>query len=147
MVLAFKRGFEEEQKGVYIFKDTLEGTLVQFIKWAYTGDYPAVISAIESMETKTKKMGNIKANIKEKNTMTIIETDFIFKNHLLLVHIHLYIFCSIYLIPDLQDLALGKMMVCFIDLEKPNDLDMQFAVISMLCVLFCKLPTYDPLLD
>lgn len=147
MTLAFERGFEEEQKGVYTFKDTSEGTLARFIEWAYTGDYPAVISAIEPVETKTKETENTEANVKEENTVTVAETDFTFENHPLLAHIHLYIFCSIYLIPDLQNLAFGKMTACFTDLEKPNDLDTQYAVISALRVSFRKLPTHDPLLD
>ena len=153
MTLAFKRGFEEEQKGVYIFKDTSEGTLARFIEWAYTRDYPAVISAIEPVETRepvetsTKETENTETVVKEKNTVTVAETDFTFENHPLLAHIHLSIFCSIYLIPDLQDLAFSKMTACFTDLEKPNDLDTQFAVISALRVSFRKLPTHDPLLD
>ena len=152
MTLAFKRGFEEEQKGVYIFKDTSEGTLARFIEWAYTRDYPAVISAIEPVETRkpvetsTKETENTKTVVKE-NTVTLAETDFTSKNHPLLAHIHLYIFCSIYLIPDLQDLAFSKITACFTDLEKPNDLDTQFAVICALRVSFRRLPPHDPLLD
>ena len=147
MTLAFKRGFEEEQKGVYTFKNTSEGTLARFIEWAYTGDYPAVISAIEPVETKTKETDNTETKVKEENNVTGAETGFTFENHPLLTHIHLYIFCSIYLVPDLQDLAFSKMTACFTDLEKPNDLDTQSAVISALRVSFHKLPTHDPLLD
>ena len=151
MTLAFKRGFEEEQRGVYIFKDTSEGTLARFIEWAYTGDYPAVIIAIEPVETRkpvetsTNETENTET-VKEENTVTLAQTDFTSENHPLLAHIHLYIFCSIYLIPDLQDLAFSKMTACFTDLEKPNDLDTQFAVISALRVSFRRLPPHDPLL-
>lgn len=142
MTLAFKRGFEEKQKGVYTFKDTSEGTLARFIEWAYTGDYPAVISAIEPVETE-----NTEAKAKEENTVTGAKTDLTFENHPLLTHINLYIFCSIYLVPDLQDLAFSKMTACFTDLERPNDLDTQLAVISALRVSFHLLPAHDPLLD
>ena len=142
MTLAFKRGFEEKQKGVYTFKDTSEGTLARLIEWAYTGDYPAVISAIEPVETE-----NTEAKAKEENTVTGAKTDLTFKNHPLLTHINLYIFCSIYLVPDLQDLAFSKMTACFTDLERPNDLDTQLAVISALRVSFHLLPAHDPLLD
>ena len=142
MTLAFERGFEEKQKGVYTFKDTSEGTLARFIEWAYTGDYPAVISAIEPVETE-----NTEAKAKEENTVTGAKTDLTFENHPLLTHINLYIFCSIYLVPDLQDLAFSKMTACFTDLERPNDLDTQLAVISALRVSFHLLPAHDPLLD
>lgn len=147
MTLAFKRGFEEEQKGVYIFEDTSDGTLARFIEWAYTGDYPTVISAIEPVETSTKETEDTEPVVKENDTVPVAETDFTFENHPLLAHIHLYIFCRIYLIPDLQDLAFSKMTACFTDLGKPNDLDTQFAVISALRVSFRKLPAHDPLLD
>lgn len=96
------------------------------IHLTYTGDYPTVISAIESREP-------VEINTKEtETTTTMAATDFTFENHPLLAHIHLYIFCSIYLIPDLQNLAFSKMTGCFIDLGKPNDLDTQSAVISAL---------------
>lgn len=146
MTLAFTRGFEEEQRGLYIFKDTSERTLARFIEWSYTGDYPSVISTIELMETSTKEIEKVEP-ITEKNAMTATETDFTFENHQLLAHIHLYIFASIYLIPDLQSLTFSKMTACFTDLEKPNDLDTQVAVIYTLRVSFGKLPTHDPLLD
>lgn len=147
MALAFKRGFEEEQKGVYIFRDTSEGTLARFIEWAYTRDYPSVINPIAPVETSTKETENTKTVVKKRNTVPVAKTDFTFENHPLLAHIHLYIFGSIYLIPDLQDLAFSKMTACFTDLEKPNDLDTQLAVISALRVSFRKLPTHDRLLD
>lgn len=101
VTLAFTRGFEEEQRGLYIFKDTSERTLARFIEWSYTGDYPSAISAIEPAETSTKEIEKVEPIIEEKNAMTATETDFTFENHQLLAHIHLYIFASIYLIPDL----------------------------------------------
>ena len=90
---------------------------------------------------------NTEAKAKEENTVTGAKTDLTFENHPLLTHINLYIFCSIYLVPDLQDLAFSKMTACFTDLERPNDLDTQLAVISALRVSFHLLPAHDPLLD
>lgn len=65
------------------------------IHLTYTRDYPTVISAIEPREP-------VETNTKEtETTTTMAATDFTFENHPLLAHIHLYIFCSIYLIPGL----------------------------------------------
>lgn len=143
MALTFTRKFAEEQKGHYIFKDTSEGTLARFIEWAYTGDYPAVISALGPVKTSTKETESV---IKEKNTVTTAKPDLTLENHPLLAHVHLNIFCSTYSIPDLQDLAFSRITDCFIDLM-PNDPGAQVAVISTLRVSFGNLPTHDPLLD
>ena len=139
MALTFTRKFAEEQKGHYIFKDTSEGTLARFIEWAYTGDYPAVISALGPVKTSTKETESV---IKEKNTVTTAKPDLTLENHPLLAHVHLYIFCSIYSIPDLQHLTFSKMAARFMDLKKPNDPDTQVAVISTLRVSFGNLPTH-----
>lgn len=139
MASAFTRGFVEEQNRLYIFKDTSEGTLARFIEWAYTGDYPVVVSAAEPGETSTKETEPV---VKEKNTVTTAGTDLTFESHPLLAHVHLYIFCSIYSIPDLQHLTFSKMAARFMDLKKPNDPDTQVAVISTLRVSFGNLPTH-----
>lgn len=71
-------------------------------------------------------------------TTTEGELDLTTENHPLLAHIQLYIFCSIYLITDLRDLTFNKMTACFMDLNKPDTLDTQLAVISALLLSFRK---------
>jgi hypothetical protein len=79
--------------------------------------------------------------------VTVVGTSFTLDDHLLLAHIHLYIFCGIYHILKLQKLAFKKVTACFIDLEALDSLDRQLAVIAALCISFHKLSTQDPLLD
>jgi hypothetical protein len=57
------------------------------------------------------------------------------------------VFSGIYIISDLQHLAFEKMTACFTNLEKPDKLDTQLAVIATLCITFQKIPTTDLLLD
>lgn len=151
IISAFQRGFEEAQKGVYTFQDTSAGTLGRFIEWAYTGDYPAVLSATTSALSETKEAENAGDKIEEedggRNRIATEGIDLVAENHPLLAHIQLYIFCIIYLIPDLQQLAFEKLSTCLIDLEKPDNLSTQLAVIAALRVAFLRLPPQDPLLD
>ncbi|KAL5342186.1 hypothetical protein BJX70DRAFT_386295 [Aspergillus crustosus] len=58
------------------------------------------------------------------------------ENHPLLAHIRLYVFCTIYLIPDLQQLSFSRITVTT-----------QLCVIAGLRVSFRKLMLNDPLLD
>jgi hypothetical protein len=85
--------------------------------------------------------------VEEQNVVPTVVIDSTSENHPLLVHIRLYIFCNIYHVPDLQSLAFEKMTACFTDLEKPDSLDTQLAVVAALRVSFRKLPPQDPLLD
>lgn len=52
---------------------------------------------------------------------------------------HLHIFCSIYLISDLQKLAFKKVKACYSDLGAPDSIGRQLAVIAALRVSFRKL--------
>jgi len=150
--------FEEGQKGAYTFEDTPEGTLARFIEWAYTGKYPTILTSPPEPAGQPLKTENVQVNGEgeDKSTVTTTtaaaaatatELDLASENHPLLAHIHLYIFCSIYLITELRDMASNKMMECFMDLDRPEALDTQLAVVSALRLAFRKLPPHDPLLD
>lgn len=97
----------------------------------------------------TKKPEQIEANNNNNNTVTTAQMDLpTSKNHTLLAHIHLYVFCSIYLIPDLQDLAASNAVTCYMEMVwfEPNSLDTQLFV-SALRVSFSNLRLDDPLLN
>jgi hypothetical protein len=147
IISAFERGFDEGEKGVYKFQDTSDGTLARFIEWAYTDNYPDVITATHPVDRKSGKEDTATTNAEEGDTLSAAGTIFTPDNHPLLAHIRLYIFCSIYLIPDLQKLAFEKVTARFADLKEPDSLDRQLAVIAALRVSFRKLSTQDPLLD
>jgi len=155
---AFDRGFGEGQKGLYTFQDTSEGTLARFIEWAYTADYPAIIKPTEADEQTTIKPESAQTNgIKDDSTddpdeKTVAPTttsgpNLTQENHPLLLHIRLYIFCSIYVIPDLQKLAFDRATTAFTELNEPTTLDTQLAVIAAMRVSFRKLLPNDQLLD
>ncbi|BCS28180.1 BTB/POZ domain-containing protein [Aspergillus puulaauensis] len=155
---AFDRGFGEGQKGLYTFQDTSEGTLARFIEWAYTADYPAIIKPTEADEQTTIKPESAQTNgIKDDSTddpdeKTVAPTttsgpNLTQENHPLLSHIRLYIFCSIYVIPDLQKLAFDRATTAFTELNEPTTLDTQLAVIAAMRVSFRKLLPSDQLLD
>jgi hypothetical protein len=147
---AFRNGFEEAQKGVYTFQDTSAGTLGRFIEWAYTGNYPTVLNAYSPVQGEAKEAGNAENKVVEDGRQKNIATesfDITSENHPLLAHIRLYIFCSIYFISDLQQLAFDKLSACLIDLKLPDNLSTQLAVVAALRVAFNRLPSQDPLLD
>ncbi|RDW68883.1 BTB/POZ domain-containing protein [Aspergillus mulundensis] len=162
---AFDRGFEESKKKVYTFQDTSEGTLARFIEWAYTGDYPTILKAThaneptilkaepspngtktdgETEKTKSDSPDNLDINL---ISLSAPETDLTHENHPLLAHIRLYVFCSIYIIPDLRDLAFTRVTTAFKDLNQPTTLDTQLAVIAALRISFHNLLANDRLLD
>jgi hypothetical protein len=136
---AFERGFQEELKGVYTFQDTSEGTLARFIEWAYTGDYPAIIVPAQPTGAPAKKEEESNESQPTATSMP--------GNHQLPAHMRIYIFGAIYLIPNLRSLAFERVTACFTELEKPEDLDTQLAVIAALRLAFRKLLSDDPLLD
>ncbi|KAL2825735.1 hypothetical protein BDW59DRAFT_179746 [Aspergillus cavernicola] len=138
IISAFERGFVEGTKGIYTFQDTSDETLARFIEWAYTGDYPAIINPTSDHGRKTLKSEPDQPNH---------ETDVTSENHPLLSHIHLYIFCSVYLIPDLQNLAFDRIRANFTELGKPDSPNTQLDVIAALRISFCKVLAPDPLLD
>lgn len=154
---AFDRGFGEGQKGLYTFQDTSEGTLARFIEWAYTADYPAIIKPTEADEQTAVKPESPQTNgTKDDSTdypdgktvsATHSEPNLTQENHPLLSHIRLYIFCSIYVIPDLQKLAFDRATAAFTELKRPTTLDTQLSVIAAMRVSFRKLLPNDQLLD
>ncbi|OJJ07518.1 hypothetical protein ASPVEDRAFT_202378 [Aspergillus versicolor CBS 583.65] len=139
---AFDRGFGEGQKGPYTFQDTSEGTLARFIEWAYTADYPAIIKPTEADEQTAVDYPGEKAVSTTNSKPNLTQ-----ENHPLLSHIRLYIFCSIYVIPDLQKLAFDRATAAFTELKRPTTLDTQLSVIAAMRVSFRKLLPNDQLLD
>ncbi|KAL5335651.1 hypothetical protein BJX70DRAFT_312971 [Aspergillus crustosus] len=139
IIAAFDKGFEEGQKGTYTFQHTSEGTLARFIEWAYTGDYPTIIKPTLAQERQSTNVECAEVQ-NEANTCSTSE------NHPLLAHIRLYIFCGIYIIPSLQNLAFKKTTACLTELEKPIGLDTHLAVIAVLRMSFHQLHKNDLLL-
>jgi hypothetical protein len=146
---AFTSGFAEGQDGVYTCSDTTDGTLARFIEWAYRGDYPASVISMDLAQEKIKASDDADetdassaaaANVSES---TDVELD----NHPLLAHLRLYIFSDVYLISELKQLAYEKLTACFVDINRPQTLDRQRAVIDVLRVAFLKVPLNDSLLD
>ncbi|RDK41717.1 hypothetical protein M752DRAFT_253087 [Aspergillus phoenicis ATCC 13157] len=146
LIAALDSNLKEGQSGVYVFEDVAEGTIARFIEWAYRGDYPATISGTNIGQTPILLEGT-ETDIDEKPENTTPETDLTSENHPLLVHIRLYIFSETYIVPDLQQLAYKKVTACITDLDKPNSLDTQLAVIDALQFSFLGLPPHDKLLD
>lgn len=153
---AFEKNFSEKEKRVYTFQDTTEGTLARFIEWAYTGDYPFIIKATHTAEPRVVKLEpkEIKVEDGEKKENTDLdvvalnspESDLTPENHPLLSHIRLYIFSSIYMIPDLQKMAFDRVTATFSDINALTALDTQLATIAALRVAFRKLLPNDELL-
>lgn len=137
--------FQEGQNGSYTFEDTSEGTLARFIEWVYTRGYADVIESTEPAEQKTKKLEDESKG--EQKIMTTAQLALTTVNHPLLVHINLYIFSSIYMIPDFCDFVFDKITTCLEELDKPDTLDTQLAVISALRLAFSKLPPHDRLFE
>ncbi|KAL3448122.1 hypothetical protein BJX65DRAFT_307409 [Aspergillus insuetus] len=114
-----------------LLANTSEGTLARFIEWAYTGDDPATIVPAQSTGEPAKK--------EESN-----ETDKVLtatgRNQRLppcRATIHSRHTCG----------SFERVTACFTELDKPEDLDTQLAVIAALRLAFRKLLTDDPLLD
>lgn len=137
---------KEGQNGVYAFEEVTEGTLARFVEWAYRGDYPTPIGEIQTVQAQHFPDA-VEASIDGKSTVTTPETDFTSENHPLLVHIRLYIFSHTYLINELQQLSYEKVTTCLTDLDKPDGLDIQLAVVDALRLAFYRLPQHDCLLD
>jgi hypothetical protein len=144
VIAAFDGSFSKGRQGIYRFDETTEGKVARFIEWAYRGDYPTMISEIEPVQKSLPH--SIEADVKDKPIIAP-PADFTSKNHPLLVYIRLYIFSGTYLIPELQHLAFEKVTTCFIDLEKPDSLDTQLAVIDAVQLSFLRLHEHDALLN
>lgn len=155
--ICLRPSFGEGQKGLYTFQNTSEGTLARFIEWAYTADYPAIIKPTEAEEPTAVKPEPAQINRTKDDSMdgpdekTLAGTNsgpnLTQENHPLLSHIRLYIFCSIYVIPDLQKLAFDRATKAFTELNQPTTLDTQLAVTAAMRVSFRKLLPNDQLLD
>ncbi|PKX92972.1 BTB/POZ domain-containing protein [Aspergillus novofumigatus IBT 16806] len=141
--------FSEGEDGVYPCSDTTDGTLARFVEWTYRGDYPASVISMDLVQEKIKASDDADetdassaaaANVSES---TDVELD----NHPLLAHLRLYIFSDVYLISELKQLAYEKLTACFADINRPQTLDQQRAVIASLRVAFLKIPLNDSLVD
>jgi hypothetical protein len=88
---AFIHRFQEKENGVYIFKETTEGTVTRFIEWAYRGDYPDAVYNAGLITNNEISAEDAKTDIVNSDTNDDLTRD----NHPLLSHIQLYIFCEI----------------------------------------------------
>ncbi|KAL4861347.1 hypothetical protein BDV12DRAFT_208125 [Aspergillus spectabilis] len=113
---AFERPFAEASSNTYVFQETLERTLGKFIEWAYTGDYPSPPQGVfepqlanwaltfeQWQNANRKKASETKADPEGRHAPTINED-----NDPLLLNIRVYIFATVYLIPDLQTLSMKR---------------------------------------
>ncbi|PYH43038.1 BTB/POZ domain-containing protein [Aspergillus saccharolyticus JOP 1030-1] len=146
LIAALDSTLKEGRDSLYEFEDVKEGTVARFIEWAYRGDYPTSITLLEPLPTPFIP-DKVDTDIEDKPGTKSPETDFTSENHPLLVHVRLYIFSHIYIIPELQKLAYEKATACFADLDKPDGLDRQLAVIDALRLSFSRLSHEDTLLD
>lgn len=78
---------------------------------------------------------------------TTAQLDLTAENNPLLANINLYIFSSIYVTTEPRNLSFDETTAGFTDLNKPDTLDTQLAVISALRMSFSKLHPHDRLLD
>ncbi|RHZ62802.1 BTB/POZ domain-containing protein [Aspergillus thermomutatus] len=149
LAAAFASGFSEGQDGVYTCSDTTDGTLARFVEWAYRGDYPASVISRDLVQTKIKASDDADeddaSSAAAANVSESMDVDL--DNHPLLAHLRLYIFSDAYLIWELKQLAYEKLTACFVDINRPETLDQQRAVIAVLRVAFLKIPLNDSLLD
>ncbi|KAK1143169.1 hypothetical protein N8T08_007055 [Aspergillus melleus] len=146
LIAALDSTLKEGQDSLYEFEDVKEGTVARFIEWAYRGDYPTSITLLEPLPTSFIPE-KVDTDIEDEPATKTPETDFTSENHPLLIHIRLYIFSQIYFIPDLPKLAYEKTTACFADLDKPDGLDKQLAVVDALRLSFSRLSHNDTLLD
>ncbi|EAW25302.1 BTB/POZ domain-containing protein [Aspergillus fischeri NRRL 181] len=145
---AFTSGFAEGQDGVYTCSDTTDGTLARFIEWAYLGDYQASVISKDLVQTTLKASDDADEDNASSAAANVSEsTDVELDNHPLLAHLRLYIFSDAYLIAELKQLAYEKLTACFVDINRPQTLDQQRAIIASLRVAFLKIPLNDSLLD
>ncbi|KAL5342185.1 hypothetical protein BJX70DRAFT_338067 [Aspergillus crustosus] len=149
---AFERPFAEASSNTYVFQETLESTLGKFMEWAYTGDYPNpphvvvegqlanwTASREKWRKANKKKASETKADPEAVNAPTINED-----NDPLLVNIHVYIFATVYLIPDLQTLSMKRAT----SVIKSKDHSYQHANTDMLSSLYdCLRLAFESLQD
>lgn len=142
---AFERHFQEKENGVYIFKETTEGTVTRFIEWAYRGDYPdAVYKAGLITNNEDSAEEDAKADTVISDTKDNLTTD---DEHPLLSHMQLYVFCEIYGITQLKELVFSKLTSRLTEIEKPKTLDAQLAIIAVLRICFTNVHPDNDLAD
>jgi hypothetical protein len=74
-------------------------------------------------------------------------TDVELDSHPLLAHLRLYIFSDVYLGSELKQLAYERVTACFVGISRPQTLDQQRTVISVMRVASLKIQPSDSLLD
>ncbi|KAF7119126.1 hypothetical protein CNMCM5793_008866 [Aspergillus hiratsukae] len=146
---ALNSGFSEGQDGVYTCSDTTDGTLARFVAWAYRGDYPASVISRDLVQTKIEAPDDAdEDNASSAAAASVSESMYVeLDNHPFLVHLRLYIFSDVYLIMELKQLAYERLTACFMDINRPQTLDQQRAVVAVLRVAFFKIQPNDSLLD
>ena len=146
---AFRGPFREGKQGSYEFEGTSDGTLARFIEWAYRGDYPDIVEIEPQpipLHTDIPSPGCTDDGDQIASAPNH-ETSLFIENHPLLAHVQLYIFSDAYGISQLKRLAFDKLTACFVDIGNPETLDVQLAVIAVLCLAFRKLLLNDELRD
>ncbi|KAL3471155.1 hypothetical protein BJX99DRAFT_238031 [Aspergillus californicus] len=120
IISAFENGFKETETGIYEFEDVSEETLAYFIQWAYTGDYPALIYEPPSTDS---------------------------LNNPLPPQLALYVFCNIYLVPDLKSIVFGRVVAATKLLDAPWRSCSSRILTDMLRYVFSLLLADDPVLE
>ncbi|RDW68884.1 uncharacterized protein DSM5745_08644 [Aspergillus mulundensis] len=148
---AFEAALGGEKCEICVFQTTSESTLVRFIEWAYTGDYPAKISprraGPRAPQQDCDESKEPCVHIQQLAMIIDPDTDESLANHSLLAHVHLYIFARAYAIPGLRRLALEKAMATLRDLDQPITLRDRLAVMAALHASSTKLLRNDPFLE
>ncbi|WEW60482.1 hypothetical protein PRK78_005969 [Emydomyces testavorans] len=119
-----------EEKHIYTFQDTDEGTLLRFIVWAYYDDYPAVVEIPTS------------SNDGEQPS----KDQPIDENHAIFSHLRVYIFADAYMIPCLKWMAGKKLTDVLDDMNAPEKISERLDLILALDLAVSHLPESDLLL-
>lgn len=140
---AFEHCFPEKENGVYKFKETTEGTVARFIEWAYRGDYPDAVYNAGLLTNDEDSAEDAKVETVISSTKDNLSSD----DHPLLSHMQLYIFCEIYGITQLKELVFSKLTSRLTEIEKPNTLVAQLAIIAVLRICFTNIHPDNDLAD
>ncbi|GFF53907.1 conserved hypothetical protein [Aspergillus lentulus] len=145
---AFTSGFAGGRDGVYTCSDTTDGTLARFVEWAYRGDYQASVISKDLVQTTLKASDDADEDNASSAAANLSEsTDVELDNHPLLAHLG-FIFSATHTSKlNQSSWSMKKLTACFLDINRPQTLNQQRAVIASLRVAFLKIPLNDSLVD
>ncbi|KAJ5578409.1 uncharacterized protein N7459_007373 [Penicillium hispanicum] len=144
--VALKHDYLEGSSKRYTFTETTDDTVVQFIEWAYKGDYTGSTSAPIATPQENTSEDPPQSPI-SKPPSEHLEDIKVPQAHTLLSHLRVYVFSEVYLVSGLKQLSFQKFTAVLMDMGKPKDLDEQLAVIDRLALAFSRLPLHDKLLE